>query len=297
MSRRWRQAVVAATALVLASAGGGASTVAGIVVVRGADYPAFVEATDGLVAGLQELLPDSPVVLWRLGDVTPEGTAPRLEAIAQVVCTVGVRATEAVLRARPGVPVVVVLATPPDHPDSSAAPVTGVGSDVPAAVQLEALGRLLPRLRRLGLLYSSGTAHLVPDILRAARVAGVDVSAQAVRPTDDVVDAAVGMGDLDAFWMLPDPVVFSPRSRSDLFAYLRRNRVPVLAPTSRFLQGAGGADVAVAPDPHQVGRQAATLVVRSLQGGRPRVEAPRAVTLYAKRRRGLADVPGVRWVE
>lgn len=109
MSRRWRQAVVAATALVLASAGGGASTVAGIVVVRGADYPAFVEATDGLVAGLQELLPDSPVVLWRLGDVTPEGTAPRLEAIAQVVCTVGVRATEAVLRARPGVPVVVVL--------------------------------------------------------------------------------------------------------------------------------------------------------------------------------------------
>lgn len=153
---------------------------------------------------------------------------------------------------------------------------TGVAVELPVDGLLARFKLLLPNLRRLGVIHSSHASASTLESARAAAASlGIELRSENVSHADDVAGAYRRMRrEIDALWMVPDPVVVT----EDNFRYLaertRSDGIPFLAFSENFVRA--GALLSVAPDYATMGSQAAVLVERTLerQNGRPSVQPP-----------------------
>jgi putative ABC transport system substrate-binding protein len=148
---------------------------------------------------------------------------------------------------------------------------TGVAVEMPADVLLTRFKLLLPNLSRLGVIYSEHASQASLDAAReAAEHLGIDLVEEDVAHAEEVAGAYRRMrGEIDALWMLPDPVVVT----RDNFRYLaertRSDGIGFLAFSENFVRA--GALLSVSPDYTTMGSQAAVLVERLIEDGESRV--------------------------
>lgn len=153
---------------------------------------------------------------------------------------------------------------------------TGVAVEMPAEVLLTRFKLLLPGLSRLGVIHS---AHASQANLEAARETaeslGITLVEEEVLHPEEVAGAYRRIrGEIEALWMLPDPVVVT----RDNFRYLaertRKDGISFLAFSENFVRA--GALLSVSPDYTTMGSQAAVLVERLIADGESRlpVQAP-----------------------
>jgi putative ABC transport system substrate-binding protein len=148
---------------------------------------------------------------------------------------------------------------------------SGVAVEMPADVLLTRFKLLLPDLTRLGVIYSSRASQAnLQAAHEAARTLGITLVEETVAHPDEVAGAYRRMrGEIDALWMLPDPVVVT----RDNFRYLaertRRDGVGFLAFSENFVRA--GALLSISPDYQTMGSQAAVLVKRMIEDGETNV--------------------------
>ncbi len=272
-----RRYLTAACVLLLAlapPAGAGADR-ATVLIVKSHDIPQYQAPIDAfrLAAGA-----DTKVVEMR-GSRSAGETAVRkaLEADRpDAILALGGQAAWLSRRVLPDTPLVFAMVLGWERYGLGDGPVTGVAVEIPARDVLTRLKLVFPHVKKVGLITSGHTlAQRTEAIRRAAGELALDMVEERVRHSDDVPGAYRRMRtDIDALWMLPDPVVVT----RDNFAYLeersKHDGVAFLAFSENFVRA--GALVSVSPSYKTMGSQAATLLARLLEdtGRPPTVQTP-----------------------
>lgn len=226
------------------------------VVVLGSDLPAYKEA----LAGFSEAFPEPfAVVLLKDGPL-------RFDPQTRGVVAIGYKATGAVADL-PGLKVSVLAA--------GLAAGEGRGTHVrvslcpPPAEAVAQLRRLRPGLRRVGVLWSyEDFRPWVEGFARAAQAEGLGAEASRL-PDPEAVPARLRSwaGQVDALWLVPDPVLVTPEYLMMLREYAQSAHVPLFASLAGLTEK--GAAAAVTVPYREQGRAAARALLAARAGSAP----------------------------
>jgi len=164
----------------------------------------------------------------------------------------------------------------------------GVAYEVPAGFQLTMFRYFFPEVNRLGVLYSERfNAQWVADAGAAAAQVGVKlVPLKVTSPKEGVTALKKVVGEIDALWVVPDPLVFRSTSQlKNLFGVTDPAKKPVFATSAAYAKA--GAALMVSADQTTIGLQAADLVTDLLGkqslGERVQNPAGTSITLHMGR--------------
>jgi len=162
------------------------------------------------------------------------------------------------------IPVIYLLVVAPEIIIEGRDNITGVNLEIPPGLQFDELGRLLPQVRRIGVIYN--TAHSAMNIQQARLdrpdLQFVALNAQSTREVPALLEELRGRVDL--IWLLPDLIVTNPDILESYFLFSFRNKVPVLAFSEKYLKR--GAAIVVTFDLEGMGEQGAVMASRILLG-------------------------------
>lgn len=147
--------------------------------------------------------------------------------------------------------------------------VTGTSDQWPVGVQFDLLRRLVPTVKKVGVIHNPGEANSASN-LRAVRAAldarGLLLVDASVASTGEIATAAQSLvGKVDAIYVPADNTVIS--GMAAIVKIGEQNRLPVLPGVSSSIE-VGGIGT-LGPDYRDVGAQSARLADRVLKGERP----------------------------
>ena len=242
----------------------GLSRAAGVVVLSSDDLPAYQAPIPAFEKALGR-----PVQIHHL-----DGDRKRAMKVADqlqgdrptLIFALGAKAAWLASSELPGVPLVHAAVLDPARYGVEGAFVTGVGMELPPDLILSQFQLFAPEVRRLGIIVWQGNKNpQIDQAIEAARRAGYEVVARRVTRTRDVRRGFAHLRrQIDALWLLPDPVVVTPQNFRSLRDETLRARIPLLVYSEQLVRA--GAFMCVAPDWDGVGRQAADLANRILAG-------------------------------
>jgi len=153
---------------------------------------------------------------------------------------------------------------------------SGISVELPVDALLTRFKLLLPGMRRLGIIYSDqAPSRTLADAATAAAELDIELVRHTVSHSEDVPGAYRRIrSEIDALWMVPDPVVVT----HDNFRYLANRTlhdgIAFLGFSENFVRA--GALLSVSPDYATMGAQAAALLdeIASTKFATPTVQAP-----------------------
>ena len=155
--------------------------------------------------------------------------------------------------------------------------------DVPIKRQFLTLSDIVPKLKRIGVLYSpEETKAVIDEARRVAESMNLKLLAEEIHSESDVASALrrLDKQKMDALWSVADGKVFSRQSVIYITKYVVRRGIPFMGPHKGYIRA--GALVGLTADYRDCGRQAGEIVVRILDGAKPEsiaVAAPRTVKM------------------
>jgi putative ABC transport system substrate-binding protein len=265
VNSRGRIRLVPAFALMLALAGWiapGRSAAGTVVLLRSRPLAPYDSTAAGFRGAYRGILVE--ITLGEGADPALEGELRRLRP--EVVVAIGLRAALFARDRLPRTPMVFCVVPDPRGHDLEGAWITGVSADVPPDLDLAALRRAAPDVRRVGLVIGAGADG---DFRRRARAAAAHAGLSLVEAS--VTDAASLaarareiVDQVDALWMPADAAAATPEGFRFLLELSLAHRKPLLAFTESLVRA--GAFVAMCPDYAWVGARAAE-AVRRIQAG------------------------------
>ena len=237
-----------------------------VVVLRSDDLPAY----DAPIDAFSQAVGHPVQVIGLRGDraVASRVAADLTRDPPPAVLALGAKAAWIAARELPPtVPVVWAMVREPERYDLDGLNLTGVRMEIPAAMTLAQFQLFAPDAVRLGILLSvSNSDPSVGRAIQAAREAGYTVIARRVTSSRDVRRQLATMArEMDAIWLLPDPLVITPDHFHLVRALADRAHVPILAYSETLVEA--GAFMCVAPDRAAIGRLAAERVREVMQPG------------------------------
>ncbi len=146
--------------------------------------------------------------------------------------------------------------------------ITGAALDIPADIQFKYFQRVVGDLRRMGVIYSKETEHIVRQAKVAARALGIQMISIKIDSEKDIPQAIDSVcKSTDALWSVADHTIYTPQSTRHIILQTLRNRLPMMA-FSQSLVEAGGL-FTLDFDFKDIGRQAGEIAHRVLLGGSP----------------------------
>lgn len=144
----------------------------------------------------------------------------------------------------------------------------GVALIVRPQRQFRALLDVAPQVKRIGVVYNPNdatSARLIQQAQDDAEKLSIQlVEAPATKP-EEVPQALSTLRDqIDAFWLIPDPVCAAPQPFQQIQAFVSELRLPLVAFSDTYVRR--GALMAVGPDLAEQGVLAAELVSQILNG-------------------------------
>lgn len=234
----------------LACSGAARASAGGVLAVLSSDSSSYREAYEGFQ---EEWGPTVPFVLAseRLPSERPD-----------VIVAFGSRAALSSTSA----PFLVTCLALEDIPRQPGQKVLRVDILPAPALLASRMKRLLPRLRRLRVLWSSDAeAGDVAELAAAAGASGFQVDSERIDdPGALPADVRSFAGRADALWLMPDPALVNVRNFAILREYAAAERIPFLAPTEGLVEK--GATATLAASFRDVGRAAAEAAKRVLNG-------------------------------
>jgi putative ABC transport system substrate-binding protein len=206
-------------------------------------------------------------------DESGRGPGQSLEILRRnpprLVVAIGTRAARTAGERLPNLPILYCLTLRPVQNKLVGNNIGGIVLDVELSQQFENIRKLLPGLRRIGVVYDELTSG---DLVRQARSSlgpSVQVVSRNVRTPQgaerqirELLNNVLGPGD--AFWLLWDSVTANPANFALLVELSLKNKVPILAPARPFVEG--GALVAVGANYEQTGHEIAGMARQVLRG-------------------------------
>lgn len=281
--------VVAATVACTAGQTAASAPPPRVAILKSSTLAPFELATESLVATLKSSVPQPEVLTFDL-----EGDAAKAPAVLEamyaanprVIVTIGSLATSAALAGDSPTPIVFSMVLYPKASGFQSSPkhgVTGVSLDLPLEAQFASLHRLLPRAKKVGVLFHpTETGAIAEAAVAAAAQSGLTL---VTREVDDAGNAVASLGalmeEVDAVWAVADGHVFTPQTTPALILAALRRRVPLIGLSTAHVRS--GALAALYCDYKDVGAQTGELVQRVLRG-----ERAEAIPVAPPRRSDLA---------
>ena len=232
-----------------------------VVVVRSGHVAAFQEVAeafqDGCRVHVQQL---------QLGDGGVLAVQRERLTAARVLVAVGQPAAEALA----GMRAHIVYALVPDPPAGA----IGSNSTAPPQDVLQALQRLKPDVKRVGVVYTQRVVTRMPAARQAAKALGLELVERPVSSGPEAISVINGLVSstppqpgadgsgpvargplIDALWLGPDPLLIDSPVTYFLIQAQLMSRVPVIASTRQLVSH--GALLAVDWSPESVGRHLA----------------------------------------
>lgn len=155
------------------------------------------------------------------------------------------------------------------HPEAFAGPnTTGVSLKVPFRLKLDKIARILPAVRRIGMLYSLRSAAEYREVAQACRDLGFQLVARQIESGSDFPKAFRDISSrVEAFIMIPDTAIYFPKSIEYLLSESIKSRLPVIGLSSSYTKA--GALISFDEDYLDVGRRAGDIAIRIIQGEKP----------------------------
>ncbi len=182
-----------------------------------------------------------------------------------LIITVGTLATETARKAMPKVPLVfsMVLEARPSFVGEGGA--TGVVIDIPVVERLRWFKRLVPDIKRVGIIYSTRIARLVKQAQDAAKDLSLDVvpleissPSQLPKAQEELVEKA------DALLAVPDSMIYNSTLTPHLILFTLRHKIPFMGLSRNFTRS--GALLSLDCDYREVGLQSGGIALRVLRG-------------------------------
>lgn len=179
--------------------------------------------------------------------------------------------------------------------ESSGNNLTGVSLDIPIRHQFENLKSVVPRIKKIGVLYNpKNTAIVVRKAQRVAEELGLQLIAKPVNSEKDVPEALKELcRRIDALWSVADSTVFSPQSVRFIILHTLRNKIPFMGLSPSFVKA--GALLALSWDYEDIGRQSGEIAAEVLAGKKPAelpIATPRKTFLFLNLR--VAEQIGIK---
>ncbi len=236
-----------------------------ITILTSSNIPAYQDAVQGFRATLP---PSVSVAQYQVPKSFEEGKALGQKIRAsntQLVYTVGLKAT---LLAKVEIIDVPVVFSSVFFPERYELPphMYGIAMNVSVEEQFQHFRRLLPKLNNLGVLYDRKNMAGVID--RARKVASEQQFTMRAVPVEDIREVPSALRELlpqiDALWLLPDPLVTSSDSLAFILETVTDHNVPLLGFSPGLVRH--GALASVSGDARGIGRKAGRLALSLVRG-------------------------------
>ena len=146
--------------------------------------------------------------------------------------------------------------------------ITGAALDIPPEIQFKYFQRVVGNIRRMGVIYSSESQHIIRLAEAAARAQGMQLVSIKVASEKDIPQAIDSLCKVsDALWSVADHTVYTPQSTRHIILQTLRYQIPMMA-FSQSLVEAGGL-FTLDFDFKDIGRQAGDIARRVLHGDSP----------------------------
>ncbi|MCB0220019.1 MAG: hypothetical protein KDH09_10025, partial [Chrysiogenetes bacterium] len=121
----------------------------------------------------------------------------------------------------------------------------------------------------IGVVYKpANSGHIFAETQEAARKLGLEIVGAKIDLKQDIPRATRGLrGNIDLLWMVRDPILLEPDALRELLKFSLIEKLPLLTFSATVVRA--GAMMAVTPEEHGMGRQAARIGKQILAGKRP----------------------------
>ena len=205
-----------------------------------------------------------------------------------VVYCVGAKAAYAVKNGLPSTPIVYAAVLDPPRYGIAGTQVTGVTMDVEPVTFLSQFVGFFPDVQTIGVIRGPDTTNARMLAMTAAAVElGRELVVEEVGTGREVRGAFLSLArqGVDAMWVPPDRLALTTSGYRTISEEARRRHLPLLVDTASMVE-AGGL-FTVVPSAEGIGRQAAALVTKILDGASPAVlpaEDPEALLVVLNTR-------------
>ncbi|WP_373499502.1 ABC transporter substrate-binding protein [Desulfococcus sp.] len=185
-----------------------------------------------------------------------------------LLLTVGPEASRfAWSRSRTGAcPVIYTMVLNPERlPDAPADP-CGISLGIPIEVQMQSITRILPSVKRIGLMFDPGNnAWFHETAERIAAAKGLSVTPIRLSSRKEISRALEAVwGKIDGLWLVPDRTIISESIVQYLIKQALLNDTPVVGYNRFFYES--GAAISFVFDYGKLGEQAGRLAIERVQG-------------------------------
>lgn len=185
------------------------------------------------------------------------------------VFSLGSRAAEFAQTVMPDYPLVATMIVK-DNALQRKTNYTGILLHFPAEIQLHWLGKFLPQAKRVGILYDPAlNSDWVEEAENAAQKTGIKIIALEVSTPKQLKSALKHISkNADVLLAIPDKTVYSGKTSKQVLLFTYRNRIPFVGLSAPWVKA--GALYALGVDYRDLGRQAAELIKKNLDGVPPK---------------------------
>lgn len=246
----------------------GLLSAAEIAVLKSSDIAAYNQA----IAGLRAELPGSITVTEydMQGDVVQgRKLARKIRASdASLVVAVGLKAALVAKLEVVDVPLLYCMVLDPEKYDLRGPNITGIGLQIPIERQFNAMRSILPKLKRIGVIYDrEKTGPLVEEARRWAKGFNLELVERQIKSEKELPDTLRALIPyIDVLWLVPDSTVLTEDSLRFVLATGLDHNVPVTGFSTEFVRS--GALMGLSIDPEDIGRQAGMVAKKILNGER-----------------------------
>ena len=141
---------------------------------------------------------------------------------------------------------------------------SGVALDISAKAQIQALRKILPKAKKIGVIYEP---RVSASLIAAAQKENISIVASSVKSEAQVAPALTHMlnQQIDAYLLVPDPIVANQSIARYIMETTLKANVPVIAPSPSFVRN--GALLSVSAGYDRIGKQTVRLIQRILTVG------------------------------
>ncbi len=146
--------------------------------------------------------------------------------------------------------------------------ITGASLDIPTDVQFNCFKKIVPTIKRVGVLYTDNTASLIPHARIVAGQLNLELIAMRVDSEKDLPETLDSLALMvDGIWSVADANLFGPKSTRYILLNTVRKGIPFMGFSRHVVES--GALFALDFDYKAVGIQAGNIVNRVLAGESP----------------------------
>ena len=262
-----------------------------VAVVESRRLSAYDQALDGFNEAINKRGFEPEFIRYVVGiDISSaqELDARLNEVGAQIILALGTDAARMVQDCHSEVPSVFSMVSEPGQSGllnsggNGGTPMTGVCLDVPVEDQFVSLLEVVPRAKKIGVIYNPQESQFLVDEARnAANRMGLGLVTYPIHSEAEVPEGLNSLRPkIDALWLVSDRTVLTTQSLQFVFLYAFQTNLPLMGLSEHFVKM--GALFAVGPDYQDVGMQSGEFAAQILRGRDPDelpVASPRKVLL------------------